>query len=73
VFVVARRWEAKDDWVKARTAEGDWQHVRAYDAVDLVHWIEALPSVATWLAEKVGKKASGMNGRRLPNGQLLRP
>lgn len=60
VFVVARRWEDKDEWVKARVAEGGWQYVRAYDSVNLVHWIEALPSVATWLAEKVGKRPNGL-------------
>lgn len=60
VFVVAHRWEAKDDWVRARMTEGCWQHVRAYDAVDLIHWLEGLPSVATWLAEKVGKRPTGL-------------
>jgi len=60
VFVVGHRWEGKDEWVKARMAEGCWQHVRAYDSVDLVHWMEALPSVATWLAEKVGKRPGGL-------------
>jgi transcriptional regulator with XRE-family HTH domain len=60
VFVAARRWETKDEWVKAKTAEGCWQQVRAYDAADLVHWMEALPSVAMWLAEKVGKRPDGI-------------
>ena len=60
VFVAAHRWEGKDETVKAWMAEGHWQHVRAYDAVDLVHWMEALPSVATWLAEKVGKRPDGL-------------
>jgi transcriptional regulator with XRE-family HTH domain len=60
VFVAAHRYEGKDDWVKARTAERCWQEVRFYDAVDLVHWMETLPSVATWLAEKIGKRPTGL-------------
>lgn len=60
VFVSAHRWETKDQWAKARTAEGRWKHVRAYDAVDLVHWMEELPSVATWLAEKTCKRPPGL-------------
>ena len=56
VFVAARRWEGKDEWIKARRAEQRWKDVCAYDAVDLVHWLEAFPGVPTWLAEKIGKR-----------------
>lgn len=60
VFVSAHRWETKDHSVQVWTAEGSWEHVRAYDAVDLVHWLEELPSVATWLAERIGKRPPGL-------------
>ncbi len=40
VFVTPRRWTAKRKWVRERRAEGKWAKVRAYDAEDLVAWLE---------------------------------
>ena len=60
VFVSARRWERKDEWIKSAKAAKQWKDVRAYDAVDLVHWLEAFPSVASWLAGINGKRPSGL-------------
>src|SRR5690606_21112935 len=46
----------KDEWAKARKAEGPWRDVRVYDADDLVHWIEQAPAVGLWLATRLKKR-----------------
>ncbi|MBK9032173.1 MAG: helix-turn-helix domain-containing protein [Myxococcales bacterium] len=56
VFVTPRRWSAKSKWLRARRAEGTWRDVRAYDADDLVEWLEQTPAVARWLAGQLGKR-----------------
>ncbi len=60
VFVTPRRWARKDNWAKRRRDERTWTHVRAYDADDLVHWIELYPAVGHWLAVKIGKRPPGL-------------
>lgn len=59
VFVTLHHWPKKDEWAKARQKEGPWREVRAYDADDLVHWIERAPVVGLWLATRLGKRPSG--------------
>jgi len=59
VFVTPRHWPQKDEWAKARQDEGPWREVRAYDADDLVHWIEQTPAVGLWLATRLGKRPAG--------------
>lgn len=59
VFVTPRHWPQKDEWAKARQEEGIWREVRAYDASDLVHWIEQNPGVGLWLAARLGKRPPG--------------
>jgi transcriptional regulator with XRE-family HTH domain len=59
IFVTPRHWPRKDEWSKARRAEGPWRDVRAYDADDLVHWIEQTPAVGQWLATRLGKRPPG--------------
>lgn len=59
VFVTSRHWPQKDAWKKARQDEGIWREVRAYDADDLVHWIEQTPAVGLWLAVRLGKRLDG--------------
>lgn len=59
VFVTSRHWPQKDSWKKARQDEGIWREVRAYDATDLVHWIEQTPAVGLWLAVRLGKRPDG--------------
>jgi transcriptional regulator with XRE-family HTH domain len=56
VFVSLRRWPGKDRWARERKKRGPWRDVRAYDAVDLVHWIEQAPAVGLWLASKLEKR-----------------
>ncbi|WP_246174988.1 XRE family transcriptional regulator [Bradyrhizobium paxllaeri] len=59
VFVTPRHWPGKDKWAKAREAEGPWAKVLAYDADDLVHWIEQTPAIGLWLAVRLGKRPEG--------------
>jgi transcriptional regulator with XRE-family HTH domain len=59
IFVTLRRWSGKDRWVRARREERIWREVRAYDADDLVHWIEQAPAVGQWLATRLGKRPEG--------------
>lgn len=59
VFVTPRHWPQKEEWAKARQNEGRWRKVLAYDADDLVHWIEQAPYVGHWLAARLGKRPPG--------------
>lgn len=57
VFVTPRRWaKQKDVWAKAQRAKRIWKNVLAYDADDLVDWIECHPGVGQWLAVRLGKR-----------------
>lgn len=59
VFVTVRHWPKKDLWAKARQREAVWKDVRAYDADDLVHWIEQMPAVGLWIANRLGTQPAG--------------
>ncbi len=48
VFVTPRRWNGKKDWVTKRCQENQWREVRAYDANDLVDWLEQSEEVMEW-------------------------
>ena len=60
VFVTPRRWPHKRQWAATKRAERKWFDVRAYDADDLVHWIELYPAVGNWLAVALGKRPEGV-------------
>ncbi|CAB3926027.1 helix-turn-helix domain-containing protein [Achromobacter deleyi] len=60
VFVTPRHWPQKEAWIKDRQAEGHWRQVFAYDADDLIHWIEKTPGVGLWLASRLGKRPPGL-------------
>ncbi len=60
VFVTPRRWVQKRKWAEAKRTAKDWRDVRAYDADDLVHWIELYPAVGHWLAVALGKRPVGV-------------
>lgn len=59
VFITPRHWTTKDAWIKARRQENQWCDVRAYDATDLIHWIEQAHVVGLWLARAIGKHPPG--------------
>lgn len=62
VFVTLRRWgkkdgkDDKDAWVQKKQSEGKWREVRALDADDLEGWLEATPTVHSWLSERMGRR-----------------
>ena len=61
VFVTPRRWPDKDDWAKAKEAQGDgWREVRAYDASDLEQWLEESVAAPIWLAEQLPMPVPGV-------------
>ena len=55
VFVTPRRWSSKTEWTAEQQRETPWQEIRVLDADDLVAWLDAAPSVATWFAKFIGK------------------
>lgn len=59
VFVTPRRWKDKRQWVKKRREEGKWLDVRAYDADDLVTWLQQSPNVTLWFAGVIRRSPFG--------------
>lgn len=60
VFVTPRRWQAKDEWLAGRRAEGSWAAIHAYDAVDLETWLEEAPVTSRWIGELLGLSHPGL-------------
>jgi transcriptional regulator with XRE-family HTH domain len=60
VFVTPQRWSGKEKWATEKRADRFWRDVRAFDADDLVHWLEENPGVAVWLAVRVGRRPDGL-------------
>lgn len=55
VFVIARKWTRSREWETARKNEGKWKSVCVLTAVELEDWLSVCPTVAVWLAAKMGK------------------
>ena len=55
VFVTSRRWNRRRQWERERREEGKWHDVRAYDADDLVAWLEQAPEITRWFASAISK------------------
>ncbi|MEW6018783.1 MAG: helix-turn-helix transcriptional regulator [Pseudomonadota bacterium] len=60
VFVTPQRFVGKDAWVAEKKALGVWRDVVAFDADDLVHWLETRPAVAQWLSIRIGRRPAGL-------------
>jgi hypothetical protein len=56
VAVTSRIWRERDDWRDTRRKEQKWADVRAYDADDLVTWLERAPSVHYWISEQLDRQ-----------------
>ena len=54
VFVMARKWTKAREWENDRNNEGKWKSVRVLTAVELEDWLSVCPTVAVWLATKMG-------------------
>ncbi|MGC4045534.1 MAG: hypothetical protein QM758_17215 [Armatimonas sp.] len=59
IFVTPRRWSKKNTWIKEKSKDSLWLNVRAYDADDLVTWLEICPAVLMWFSELIEKKPHG--------------
>ena len=59
IFVTARNWPGKDQWVKKKMALGHWREVRAYDASNLEQWAEHSATAQIWLAELLDISVEG--------------
>jgi hypothetical protein len=55
VAVTSRLWRERDGWLKDRRGEDTWAGIRAYDADDLITWLERAPSVHHWISEQLGR------------------
>jgi hypothetical protein len=56
VAVTSRIWRDRDDWRDDRRKERKWADIRAYDADDIVTWLERAPSVHYWISEQLGRE-----------------
>ena len=56
VTVTSRIWRDRDGWLKARRDEKTWADVRAFDADDIVTWLERALSVYLWISEQLGRE-----------------
>ncbi|MFJ5989338.1 hypothetical protein [Lentzea sp. NPDC092896] len=65
VQVGLRPWTKASRWAKDRRAEGRWRDVLAYNVDDLHTWLEAAPTTAAWLAERLGKSVPGVQDAQL--------
>ncbi|MET9226002.1 hypothetical protein [Lentzea sp. NPDC003310] len=60
VQVILRPWTKAREWRNARSQEGRWKQVRAYN-LDSVHtWLESAPATSAWLASRLGKQIPGV-------------
>lgn len=55
VFVTARRWPGKEQWIEDAKAGGAWADVLAYDAQTLSQWLETAPAAAAWMHSHLGR------------------
>ena len=54
VFIIPRKWKNANAWERKRNEEGIWKSVRVLTAVELEDWLSVCPTVAVWLAAKMG-------------------
>lgn len=60
VFVTPRTWPGKAKWASARNREKRWKEVLAFDAEDLVQWLEVSPPVAVWFGQMAALTPKGV-------------
>jgi len=54
IFVTPRFWKKKDEWIKAKKAEGVWKDVKVYDSSTLEQWLDGTLSVSRWFSSYTG-------------------
>lgn len=76
VFATPLTWPGKAAWVQARSDENVWRRVLAFDAEDLLQWMERFPVVAVWFGRITGlaprSGTSGLHGEG-PRPHAVRP
>lgn len=55
-----RRWKARTDWERDRTAEKRWARVRALGVDDVETWLETAPVTWAWISERLGLHPTGL-------------
>ncbi|UOQ51731.1 hypothetical protein [Hymenobacter cellulosivorans] len=60
IFCTPRRWGKRKKWADARSKEGKWRDVRAYDADDLITWLTDAPATHIWLSRLLSKQPNGV-------------
>lgn len=55
-----RRWAARADWARNRTAEKRWAEVRAYGVDDVETWLETAPVTWAWISERLDLHPTGL-------------
>lgn len=60
VFVTPRTWPDKAKWASAKNLEKRWKEVLAFDAEDLVQWMEVSPPVAVWFSQMAALTPKGV-------------
>lgn len=60
VFATPRTWPGKAAWAQARSDERIWRRVLAFDAEDLLQWMEQSPAVAVWFGRITGLVPRGI-------------
>lgn len=53
IFVTPQVWTEKEQWAQEKTDLGVWKRVRAYDAHDLVAWMQECPAVQLWFLHTI--------------------
>jgi hypothetical protein len=61
LFVTARKWTGKQDWVDEKKQEHFWKDIKVYDATDLESWLENAWGVQVWFAEQLGIRMDGVD------------
>lgn len=60
VFVTPRTWPGKAKWASAKNREKRWKEVLAFDAENLVQWMEVSPPVAVWFGQMAALTPKGV-------------
>ncbi len=55
VFATPRVWVKSREWALDTRKRAEWRDVFAYDANDIEHWLDLLPTVDLWFARLIGK------------------
>lgn len=53
-------WEDHLNWELSKQKEWVWKNVKTITAVQLWHWLDQSPAVASWLCREIGKTKEGM-------------